>query len=60
MKLLAHGHRLLRLVRPVVAVLDSDPVPMDGGLEIAFVDDVAPRISEPWRTFSVGPGMEAL
>jgi len=37
---LAYGHRLLRLVRPVVAVLDSDPVPVDGGLEIAFVDDV--------------------
>ena len=36
----ADGHRGLRLVGSVVAVVETQPVPMHGGFQVALVDDI--------------------
>ena len=53
----ADRDRRLRLVRTVEAIFEPQPVPVDGLLEIALVDDVDVELS---RTRSVGPGIEPL
>ena len=55
----ADRDRRLRLMRAVVAVLQTQPVPVDGRLEVALVLDVDDDL-EPSRTLSVGPGIEPL
>ena len=57
---LADRHRLLRLVRAVVAVLEPQPVPVDGGLDVALVLDVDDDLRALPAPSASGPGIEPL
>ena len=55
----ADRNGFLGLVRAVEAVLQAQPVPVDGRLHVALVLDVDKQL-RPWGTRRVGPGMEPL
>ena len=52
----ADGHELLGLVRAVVAVVQPQPVPVDGGLQVALVLDVDDDLRALGRRAASGRG----